>query len=241
MNRKNIILLWVLLFLGFVFDLFSGSKTILNYGFIGFNLLVLFFVGIQSVLIKDKLIKMILICVSSLALLSAVGVFILGLILNIDSFGLGFIIYGLFTLAIASSLTTLVFVLVNPIILKKENYGKRDLIIFFYVLFFLLTHLIKVPNNTEVPFMTYLVSILVVCILLTLIEYLAIKFLKLSSQLILSFIILILIVISRLGFEVQVIFLLPIQIYLIVSLAINIYKSPQVKELLYNKNIKLGA
>ncbi len=241
MSKTNLVLLWILAFLGFVFDLLSGSNTFVRYGFIAFNLLFLLAVGIQCFFKKSKMIKLTLISISFLSLLSSVAILIIGLIFKMESFGLGIIVYGLFTLAFASGLTTLLFVLVKPIIIHKENIGRRDLIVFFYVLVFLLTHLLVVPNNTEVPKLTYLISILVVCFLLIVLEVLSYKFFKLPNQYFLSITIFILIIVSNLSFLIQVIFLWPLQIYVIVHLAITIFSSPEIKDILYKQNSKLGV
>ncbi len=241
MSKTNLVLLWILAFLGFVFDLLTGSKTFVRYGFIGFNLLLLLAVGFQSIFKDSKRIKFALIWITLLLFLSSLVILVLGFIFKIDSFGLGLIVYALFTLSIASGLTTLVFLLVQPIITKKENIGRRDILVFLYILMFLLTHMLTVPKNVDVPLLTYFISIVVVCFLLVVLKYLAYKILKLSNQYFLSFIILLLIVISHLSFAIQVILLLPLQVFTIVLLAYNIVNSPKVKEAIYKKNNVLGV
>jgi hypothetical protein len=224
MNRTSLILLWLLVFIGYVQDSLSNSMTLTSIGFIAFNLLLLVTIGISSFLKKDKLIRNFLIIITIFIFSVILISYLVAIVLNVQSFTIGYLIYFLISLGLASLSVTLTFIITRPLFNNSSLFWYKELVITLYIVVFLVTHRLVVPSNTYVPAITYIVSIIIVVFLLLLSNILMNKLYKKSYLNFMSIVIILLIILAFLTFDIQVGFLWGTQIYLFVLLMNNLYR-----------------
>lgn len=224
MNKTSLILLWLLVFIGYVQDFLSNSMTLTSIGFIAFNLLLLVTIGISSFLKRDKLIKKFLIIITILIFSVVLLSYLVAIVSSVQSFIIGYLIYFLISLGLASLSVTFAFIITRPLFNDSSLFWYKELVITLYAVVFLVTHRLDVPSNAYVPAISYIVSIFIVVFLLLLANILMNKFYKKNYLNFMSIVIVLLIILAFLTFDIQVVFLWGTQIYLFVLLMNNLHQ-----------------
>ncbi len=193
----------------------NSISTILYSSFLVFLICYL----IEQVSQSSKIPLITLGTLGGILLIILIGLIIYSNIINAnDSFGLGIMAYVVLTgigIIFLSMILYIIFVRVST-----GNSIIRNQILTVFLLLYVFTHYLHVPNDTFVPIQTYILSILVFGILLVILQYLVYRFSSIKSDHFLLIWLVVVLVITYSPFTVQLLLLYPVEIMLVINIVI---------------------
>jgi hypothetical protein len=216
---KNLIRLGLVLvfILGFVYDIYASDKTIAFYGYLFISAGILIEL-LLNIILKEKLLFRIQIGMLLLTLSLIIGLFLYGAIGSVESFGLGIMIGLLFALLLSQIIVLSLHILIMKWKINESWDNNERILIFIYTVLFFLLHQVKVPNNYEIPFISYMFSFIFIFIFFAIIYIVTTKILKKSYDIVLLCALVVLIVLHFSGLDLNLFILLPTQIVTLIFL-----------------------
>jgi len=111
----------------------------------------------------------------------------------------------------------------RSLFISEKQMLYKEILLVLLTMIHIGTHLLNVPNNVEVPITTYLLSILGVGGIMGLVHFSLYKLFKITSSTILFSYVLLLIVVMVSTFDIQLVFMYPLQLWIVGLLLYKVY------------------
>ncbi len=213
MKKLTIYMMGLMMFTLYIFDVIT-DRTFLSFAIVVFNLGLLIIIFIRSFINNDRPIWIIIISLVIFVIMSIIFLLVYSNINYNDNFALGILLISLLYILVGLLMIAIFYFVIRSIINNPQHVYGRYILWGIYVLFFLITHTLKIPSNTYVPITTYIFSTLSLLIIYGVLHFIILRVLKQKSEIMMLFITVILFIVYFAGFEVQLFLLIPTQIYL---------------------------
>lgn len=217
--------LWLLFLIGILVTVLAGNLTLPMIGFQAFMLMILIVYGIRHFIVDDYHLHRAMIIILIVEFVSVVAIFITMrfIITNTNSFGVAIIYNILLALLLASILFYIMYYFLRSLFISEKQILYKEMLLLILTMIYIGTHLLNVPNNAEIPPTTYLLSIFGVGGIMGIIHFCLYKLFKISSSTILFAYVLLLIVVQVSTFDIQLVFLYPLQLWIFGLLVYKVY------------------
>lgn len=220
MKKLVMISLGMILLFGFISDLSGSNKTFMFYGYF-FTSVGIFIVFILNQYIPSKSLFLAQIFLIVVNILIIASLYIYGIVVSSNSFGLGLLLIMLFTVLISQLIVVIANQIIGKLVVKEDWNKKKNLIIYLYTILFFILHQVEVPNNYEIPLVTFMFFYSFIIIIFIVIWGTTTKLLKLSIEPVLLVAIVCMMVLNFAGIDANIFALLPLQ--LVVSILLFSY------------------